>query len=520
MIFDFRARCFIWLGLVFFSAGSATAQTESPEGWYAQGKQAVQESLRQIPNTQRARNIILFLGDGMGVSTVTASRILDGQLRGRSGEENSLSFERLPHVALVKTYNTNQQTPDSAGTMTAIMTGVKTKAGLIAVNQRARRKDCASARGNHLKTLLEELEIRGYATGIVTTSKVTHATPAATYAHSPERFWENDALMPAKAIRQGCTDIARQLIAFPHGDGIEIVMGGGRQQFLPRDQVDPEYPDKRGQRRDGINLIEEWKKRYADGLYVWNQAQFQQIDPERTVRVLALFEPYDMQFDSDRGRDKAGEPSLAEMVGTAIRILQKNKQGYFLMVEGGLIDLAHHYGNAYRALHDTRAFAEAVATAMELVDQKETLIIVTADHSHVFTLGGFPTRGNPILGKVIGNDDHGAPKIMPEPAKDGKPYTTLGYYNGVGFAVMEDMGRRVGGIDPGQPGRADITGVDTTRSNYYQESLVPLIKETHSGEDVAIFAGGPWAHLFQGVYEQNYIYHVMRHALQLDPQPE
>ena len=107
---------------------------ESPETWFDAGRRTVEELKSLRKNKRQARNVILFLGDGMGVSTVTAARILAGQLRGDSGEENHLSFERFPHLALSKTYNTNQQTPDSAGTMTAIMTSVKTKAGFIAVN--------------------------------------------------------------------------------------------------------------------------------------------------------------------------------------------------------------------------------------------------------------------------------------------------------------------------------------------------------------------------------------------------
>ena len=518
VLFNIRNYCLMSPALLlsFFVAGMAAEFEESPEGWYVQGARRVQEALQQKPGTRRARNVILFLGDGMGISTITASRIFDGQLRGRSGEENSLSFERLPYVALIKTYNTNQQVPDSAGTMTAIMTGTKTKAGLIAVNQRVRRKDCASTRGNHLKTLLEDLEVRRYATGIVTTSRVTHATPAAAYAHSPERDWESDSDMPVEAIRQGCKDIARQLIDFSYGDGIDIVMGGGRQQFMPQEQTDPEYPEKKGERLDDADLVEVWKKRYPDGIYAWKQAQFKEIDPKNTVRALALFEPSKMQFEVDRRQDKAGEPSLAEMTEMAVRILQKNRKGYFLLVEGGRIDHAHHFGNAHRALHDTRAFAEAVTVAQRLTDRGDTLIIVTADHSHVFTLGGYPTRGNPVLGKVIGNDRYGEPKTQPELARDGRPYTTLGYYNGAGFAILQNIYRREESIYYGQPGRADITGVDTTRSDYYQESLVPLLSETHGGEDVAVFAGGPGAYLFQGVYEQNYIYHVMRYALQID----
>ena len=141
---------------------------------------------------QRARNVILFVGDGMGVSTVTAARILDGQLRGEPGEENLLSFERLPYLALAKTYNTNAQVPDSAGTMTAMMSGVKNKAGMINISSEGLRADCASSKGNELNTFLDLMEITGRSTGVVSTARITHATPAATYSRVPERNWESD----------------------------------------------------------------------------------------------------------------------------------------------------------------------------------------------------------------------------------------------------------------------------------------------------------------------------------------
>jgi alkaline phosphatase len=182
------------------------------------------------------------------------------------------------------------------------------------------------------------------------------------------------------------------------------------------------------------------------------------------------------------------------MTTRAIDLLNQNPNGFFLMVEGGRIDHAHHDGNAYRSLEDMVAFDYAVKAALDKVDLADTLVIVTADHSHVFTIAGYPKRGNPILETVVEVD--GKPKL----GKDGKPFTTLGYANGPG-AVKE-----------GEPRPAPA---NTTAPDYKQQSLVPLDSETHGGEDVAIFAGGPWAHLFAGVVEQNYIYHVIDHATKL-----
>ena len=485
---------------------------ETAAAWFAAGREAVLRAEVLHPLRGPARNVILFIGDGMGISTVTAARILEGQLRGGYGEENRLSFETLPYVALVKTYNTNQQTPDSAGTMTAIMTGVKTKAGVVAVAPEVARGDCAGSKGKALTTFLELAEQAGMATGVVTTARLTHATPAAAYAHAPERGWESDRDLPAEARANGCTDIARQLIEFPHGDGIKVVLGGGRRNFWPSDQPDPEDSGVTGARDDGRNLAAEWVRRYPNAVFVWNQRQFDAIDPNEIKHLLGLFDPSHMEYEVDRAFDTGGEPSLSAMTAKALDLLARNPKGYFLVVEAGRIDHGHHAGNAYRALTETIELSRAVRTALERVRLEETLVIVTADHSHVFTIAGYPTRGNPILGKVIGNDSRGEPRRKFELAADGRPYTTLSYANGRGFALLKKESTSPFGR-PIAAGRVvDLTDVDTEHEAFHQEALVPLFSETHAGEDVAVYAGGPGAHLVRGVQEQHVIYHIMVRA--------
>ena len=471
----------------------------------------------------KAKNIILFIGDGMGVSTITAARILDGQNKGLSGEENSLSFESFPFTGLSKTYNVDAQTPDSAGTMTAIVTGVKTDAGIIGIDETVERGVCGS--GKPLVSALELAEIAGKATGFVTTTRVTHATPAATYAKSPERNWEDISDMPGVAIEAGCKDIASQLISFESNlkkrfpkvqtiDGIEVVMGGGRRHFLPNDSSfnsTDAVSETEGDRNDGRNLIQEWQDIYPNGDYIFDKAGFEALKAGETQQLLALFNESHMHYEADRHNDKAGEPSLPQMTAKAIDILNKNENGFFLLVEAGRIDHAHHAGNAFNALTDTIELSKAVSTALAKTNQDETLIIVTADHSHVFTMAGYPKRGNPILGKVVNVGNSGAAK-----AADGKPYTTLGYANGLGY---RDLGTESDAdasyITAPRAGRHDLTEVDTTKPGYHQEALVPLEAETHGGEDVAIYATGPGAETVIGVNEQNLIFHIMNQAADL-----
>ena len=116
--------------------------------WFSEAQARVAAATQ--PNLTRgaAKNVILFVGDGMGISTVTAARILEGQLNGKSGEEHNLSFDLFPYTGLAKTYNVDAQTPDSAGTMSAIMTGVKTDVGVFGVNENVVRGDCTTVAGN------------------------------------------------------------------------------------------------------------------------------------------------------------------------------------------------------------------------------------------------------------------------------------------------------------------------------------------------------------------------------------
>ncbi|KAK3561311.1 hypothetical protein QTP86_030608, partial [Hemibagrus guttatus] len=219
--------------------------------------------------------------------------------------------------------------------------------------------------------------------------------------------------------------------------------------------------------------------------YVWNKTEFDAVDPETTDYLMALFEPGDLRFEVER--DPLMDPSIIEMTEKAIRILQKNPRGFFLLVEGGRIDQGHHASRASMALHETVALDNAVARALELTNEEETLTVVTADHSHSLSFNGYPSRGNSILGK------------SPVYGTDMLPYTTLMYGNGPGHKIINNK-------------RPDIRKVDTKSKDYVQLAAVPLDSETHGGEDVAVLARGPMAHLFQGINEQNYIAHAMAYA--------
>ncbi|KAM9801292.1 alkaline phosphatase, tissue-nonspecific isozyme [Neosynchiropus ocellatus] len=423
----------------------------------------------------------------MSITTYTAARILKGQLQNQTGEETVMTMDTFPNVGLVKTYSVDFQIPDSAATATAYLCGVKTNLNTVGVSAAARNGICKSQKGNEVTSIMKWAKDAGKSVGIVTTTRVQHATPATTYAHSASRKWYSDADMPDSAKKEGCTDISSQLIK---NIDIDVIIGGGRKYMTPRGTKDPEYPTdyaSRGKRRDGRDLIKEWQtlKTGKVARYVWNKTDFDAVDPEKTDYLLALFEPGDLRYEADR--DPRMDPSIVETTEKAIRILQKNPRGFFLLVEGGRIDQAHHDGRAYMALHEAVALDYAVAKGLELTNEEETLTIVMADHAHPFTFNGYPFRGQSILGK------------SPLWASDVLPYTTLMYGNGPGHKLTKGK-------------RPDLRDVDTKTKEYVQFAAVPTESATHSGEDVAVLARGPMSHLFHGVQEQNFVAHAMGYA--------
>ncbi|KAK3609264.1 hypothetical protein CHS0354_006189 [Potamilus streckersoni] len=461
---------------------------KSQRFWNQKALADLKKQLSVKNNNNVAKNVIMFLGDGMGPTTVTAARILRGQLNGQPGEETVLAFEDFPNVGLSKTYNVDRQTSDSAGTATAYLCGVKANYYTVGLDATVTMGDCTTQAGKEVTSILDWSKSAEKSVGIVSTARITHASPAGCYAHAADREWEGDVNL--QGIAGNCKDIAYQLIH--DNNDIDVLLGGGRRYFMLNNQTDPEYSKiDSNQRKDGHDLIKEWKddkmRRNKKHGYVWNKEQFDAVNPKNVDYLLGLFEPNHMQYELERNTSPQGEPSLAEMTGKAIQILQKNNKGFFLFVEGARIDHAHHDSLAKKALHEVLAMEDAVKVAMEMTDQQDTLIIVTADHSHAFDITGYPYRGNDIFGLVT-------PIAWDEQPLDNLSYSTLIYGNGP------------------NGNRANLTGIDMNHKDFVFPAAVPLPWETHGGEDVAIYARGPMSHLFRSTHEQNYIPHVMAFA--------
>ncbi|MBB1604552.1 alkaline phosphatase [Variovorax sp. UMC13] len=469
-----------------------------------------------------AKNVIFFLGDGMGPVTVTAARIYKGekQLAAKPGslvssERATLVMQSLPYAARVKTFSLDGQTTDSAPSMAAYMTGVKMRNEVISMSSDTMAYDsagkqyingedttCQPTNGKAADTLLELAKAKGRAVGAVSTTRVGHATPATTYAHICNRNGYNTI---AEQSVPGHANYNPKLL-----DGIDVLMGGGQRNYLVGAGT---------KRTDGVDLVAAMKaKGYA---YVDTGTQLKAVDTAATGKLLGLFSPSEMAYELDRVKQKLDQPSLSDMTEKALGVLSKNDKGFFLMVEGGRIDHALHGTNAKRALEDTLAFDAAIQTALDIMNKKDpglknTLVVVTADHDHAMAFNGYPKIGNPILGLVNGYADG-----KPTKAADGKPYTTLVFGNGgrpnatPSSQVNAEDGNKPWIAPARGPVRDDQSAMDTTDDNYLQEVGINLGTpgaETHGGGDVMLFAGGAGSKLFKGTVENTKVFNKVKEA--------
>ena len=324
----------------------AFAADVTDNAWFKAGQEAIAAKMAAQPNTGRAKNVIILIADGNGVGTNFATRIWMGQKEGKLGEEHVMAHEMFPNLALVKTYNTNAQTPDSAGTGTAMMTGVKTKAGVIGVDETLNRGDCAAVEAARVPNAAEIYSAMGKAVGVVSTARLTHATPASAYAHAADRNFEDDSKLP-----EGCTvpDIASQLVAAMKAGTVDVAFGGGRRHFIPKGVKGEE--GKGGKRKDGKNLIEEAKA--AGVTYVFDDSV-----KEVKAPALGLFESSHMKYEHDR----TGEPSLAEMTGMAIKALQAERKA----LEAELADVKRKLATGGGGASAAEMIGDVALTAREV----------------------------------------------------------------------------------------------------------------------------------------------------------
>ena len=473
------------------------AQQNLPQADSARGP------IRVKPTPANAsKNLILFIGHGYGIVPMTATRIFN------KGESGALAIDEFPETALVRTWSRNAQTSDSAAAMSAYMTGVKGDNEVLAQTNDTRAYDeegrsyaahdessCPTAgNGKAATTLLELAKKSGRAIGIVTTARVTQAIAAASYAHLCQRAGENN--IAAQLVPGGLGGNARL------GDGVDVLLGGGWQHFLPKD-------DPRGSsRNDTRDLFAEMRaKGYT---VIGRQAELTAIGTKSAVggKLLGLFDRSAMGFEADRLG--TNEPGLVEMTTRAIDLLARNPNGYLLIVEGGRIGDALDTSLGKKALQDALAFDDAIAVALVKIslvdpDLTNTTVVVTADHDQTLIMNGVST----LTGRTL----EARPSVLgllrnySEPTQfamdaTGRPFTTL---------VFGAGDKRVKGPRSQSPALNDLVVAD---KSYHYEATIEVAGAI-GGTDVMLFAIGGNASRFHGTIDNTQVYALMRAALGL-----
>lgn len=303
-----------------FSFSTIFAQEASKDVTLYQGGEAYEvKTYPQDFETNTPQNVILFIGDGMGVAHLFA---------GLTANKGNLFIQNCKYIGFAKTASSDRYVTDSAAGATAISTGTKTYNGAIGVGPDK----------NPIKTILEEASEKGKATGLVSTSSITHATPASFIAHQPSRSQEEDI----------ATDFLKT--------DIDVFIGGGYDFFAKRE--------------DGRNLVNELVRK---GYTV--ERELSKIEAYDGKKLAGLTAPKGNPRVADRGL------MLPVSTQTAINVLQKNKNGFFLMVEGSFIDSGGHGNNTVQVVEEVLDLDKAVGKALDFAAKDgNTLVIVTADH--------------------------------------------------------------------------------------------------------------------------------------------
>ncbi|MDQ7783443.1 MAG: alkaline phosphatase [Desulfomonilaceae bacterium] len=290
---------------------------------------------------RRPSGIILLIGDGMGINQIHSAAVYAREVLGRS-----LAMDSILIRGSATTYAADAEIPDSAAAATALYSGHKVNSNSINV----------LPDGTEVSGIGHAAEQAGMSVGVISTTRLTHATPAAVYSRSDHRRREDF--------------IAEQLSEFAPA----VAMGGGLANFIPQDETG-------GRRRDSRNIVEEMRKKgYA---FVRTKAELDAVDLTSTDKLLGLFAASHMAYELDRRNeaDAASQPSPAEMTKAALEILGRNPKGFFVMIEGGRIDHACHTHDIKAAIYDTIAFDDAVKAALEFRQSRpDVLVVVTADH--------------------------------------------------------------------------------------------------------------------------------------------
>lgn len=423
-------------------------------------KAKLHEKFEKSPTGTNVKNVVLMIGDGMGVGQLEIARLL------QYGKEGSLFMESLPHVALMRTNSNDQFVTDSAAAGTALATGIKTNNGMIGLPPTKEK----------VVSILDTFQQAGKKVGIITTSSVTDATPAS-FVGNTENRWD------------GQPDIARQMLE----KKLDVILGGGATFFSPEQQ-------------NNTQLVDRFKK---EGYTYVNKKQAL-TKAEQATRLIGLFHPTYMSFKIDKQHLKNNEPSLMEMTDAGLTVLSKTNNGFFLMVEGGRIDHAAHSGDVTSVWKETIEFDETVKKVVRWAEaRQDTLVVVLADHE---TMG--MAVSEPINFKGLQSVNASAAYMANEFRKNNQTAnvkTIFKKYANIDLTDMQinqlkkDVTNAGRGIYPQQVIDWEIGYLI---ANHYKVALMSRHLRTeskttsgHTGNMVPIFAYGPQSQRFEGVLQ-------------------
>jgi len=403
-------------------------------------------------SVEKPKNVIVFIGDGMGLSIVDIARIV------LKGKEGYLDFETAPYIGITKTYSFDTLVTDSAAAGTALATGHKTNKGWLGV----------TPDGKKVKNIFEAAKEQNKSIGAVTTVTISHATPAAFLAHADSRYE---------------MDVIDQYAANKYMD---VLLGGGINYFIPK-------KDKFSKRKDNRNIFKEFEESGYD--VVTNR---EGLEKAKKGKLLGVFSPTDLPYYLDR--ENYPVPSLKELTSKAIEILSQNEKGFFLMVEGGKIDWACHGHDIGSAVYEIYDMNEAVKVALEYIKKNpDTLMLITADHE---TGGiGLSTGEYKILPDIFKKQKSSAEEMTRQiKNKDTQEIVKIiEQETGIQDLTKEEIQSLLANTDKQamyQSEKAKIIGeIIAKRAN------IGFTTSTHTGQSIMLYAFGKGAHVFSGVYD-------------------
>lgn len=474
----------------------------------AEGEQTAHWDIYSTPEKPVAKNVILLIADGLSVGHRTAARILSKGVT--NGMYNApLAMDDMPHMALLGTSSVDTIAADSANTASAYMTGHKSSVNALGVYADRTK---ASQDDPKQETIAEIIRRKtDMAVGVVSDAEIEDATPASVVSHTRRRNDKAD------------------IVGMFYNVKPEVILGGGSAYFLPK-----ETPGSK--RKDSVNYIEKFSEA-GYHLVTDRTALNQVVTGETPDRLLGLFHTGNMDGWIDRHQWKGNtvkkfpnQPDLTESFDAAVKVLEKNDKGFFLMLEAGLVDKYSHPLDWTRSVGDTIAFDKVVERAKAYCEKHpDTLLIVTGDHTHSISVAGTVDDnkpGNDMREKVGVYADAGYPNYE-DKDKDGFPdnfqpskrlavffgahpdyYETYRSFPDATFtpAVKDEKGNYVANAQ-----YKDVEGAHFVEGNLPRNES----QGVHTVDDLVVTAQGPNADKIRGFMNSTEVFRVMADALAL-----